>query len=44
MDCPGTSAGRVSRQFEIVSSDPLTMSRSSVISRSKSSASSGERS
>ncbi len=44
MDCPGTSAGRVSRQSETVSSDPRTMSRSSVIKRSKSSASSGERS
>jgi hypothetical protein len=32
------------RQSEIVSSDPRTMSRSSVIRRSKSSASSGDRS
>src|SRR4051812_10566530 len=44
MDCPGTSAGRVSRQSETVSRDPLTMSRSSAIRRSKSSAKSGERS
>ena len=36
--------GRVSRQSEIASSDPRTMSRSSVIRRSKSSASPGERS
>jgi hypothetical protein len=35
---------RVSRQSETVSSDERTMSRSSVIRRSKSSASSGERS
>jgi hypothetical protein len=40
----GTSAGRVSRRSETASSDPRTMSRSSVVRRSKSSASSGERS
>jgi hypothetical protein len=42
--CPGTSIGRVSRQSDIVSSEPRTMSRSLAIRRSKSSASSGERS
>ena len=44
IDTAGTSAGRASRQSETVSSDPRTMSRSSVIRRSKSSARSGERS
>jgi hypothetical protein len=37
-------AGRVRRQSDTVSSDPRTMSRSPAIRRSKSSASSGERS
>ena len=42
--CPGTSAGRMRRQSDTVSSDPRTMSRSPAIRCSKSSASSGERS
>src|SRR3954465_3862439 len=44
MAWPSTSAGPVGRYSQTVASDPRTMSRSSVIRRSKSSANSGERS